>query len=171
MLILDVSWWLLEAHSDWIWKPAPLLSAWYENGEQRVVLFERTKTQAIPCAGRCAWEVMTSAEQCTPKWTMVARVLFCDHLGAIRDQLSYQNIVECLVPILCYSLKVLGNILPVWETLMDIHLIYVPHLPYVPVLFVTAVFLGHPSWLWVEWLCDPMCMSGYTYSQGFPLSM
>jgi hypothetical protein len=50
MLIPDVGWWLLEAHSDWIWKPGPLLLAWYEKGEQRVVLFKCTKTQEIPCA-------------------------------------------------------------------------------------------------------------------------
>jgi hypothetical protein len=39
---------------------------------------------------------------------------------------------------------------------MDVHFIYVPHLPYVPVLVVTAVFLGHPRRLWVKRLLDPM---------------
>jgi hypothetical protein len=156
MLTPDVRWWLQGAHSDLICKLGPLLSAWNEKGEQRLVLFKRTKTQEIPCAGRCAWEVMTYLEQYTPKRTMVTSVLFCDHLWAVRDQLSHQNNVECPVPVLCYSMKVLDHILPVWETDMDIHFIYVPHLPYVPVLFVTAIFLGHPRKLWVEQLLDPM---------------
>jgi len=48
-----------------------------------------------------------------PKRTMITSVLFCDHLGAVIDQLLHQNIVECSVPLLCYSIKVLGHILPV----------------------------------------------------------
>ena len=156
MLIEDVRWWLLEAHRDLICKPGPLLSAWNEKGEQRVVPCKRTKTQEIPRAGRCAWEVTTSLEQYTPKRTMVTSVSFCHYLGAVWDQLSHQNTVECSVPVLCYSMKVLGHILPVWETVTDIHFIYVPHLPYIPVLFVTAMLLGHWRRLWVERLLDPM---------------
>jgi len=170
VLIPDVRWWLQEACSDLICKLGPLPSAWNEKGEQGVVPFKHTKTQEIPNAG-CAWEVTTSSEQYMPKRTMVTSILFCDHLGAVTDHLSHQNIVECSVQVLWYSMKVLGQIMPLWETVMDIHFIYVPHLPYVPVLFVT-IFLGHPRRLWVERLLDPVkkwfqCMNGYTYSQGF----
>jgi len=153
VLIPDVRWWLQEACSDLICKLGSLLSAWNEKGEQGVVPFKHTKTQEIPNSGRCAWEVTTSLDQYMPKRSMVTSVS-CDNLGAVRDQLSHQNIVECSVPVLCYSMKVLGHILPLWETVMDIHFIYVPHLPYVPVLFVTAIFLGHPRRLWVERLLD-----------------
>ena len=154
VLIPDVRWWLHEAYSDLICKPGPLLSAWNEKGEQRVVPFKRTKTQEIPRAVRCVWEVMTSLEQYMPKRTMVTSVLFCDHLGAVRDQLSHQNIVECSIPVLCYSMNVLGHILPVWETVLDIHFIYVPHLHTYVCPFLTAILLGYPRRLWVEWLCD-----------------
>jgi len=63
--------------------------------------FKHNKTQEISHAGRCAWEVTTCLEHYKRKRTMVTSVLFCDYLGAVKDQLSHQNIVKCSVAVLC----------------------------------------------------------------------
>jgi hypothetical protein len=94
--------WLPEVHSDWRWKFGPLLPAWNNVGKQRMGPFSSSNPNKILHAGICGksaagaiFGISKAHLQSTthPRGPQSP----VPYIATIWDQISYQNIMNCLV--------------------------------------------------------------------------